>query len=579
VLVVLLLMTLALAATLAYEAHDAVRSHRATAERALRDYAYFAASEFLATAKENMHDALTAALSPLTEGKALSPYEPLPPPAALARTAADVLRCERASDDSARFYFRLDLRDGALTTSGATPSAAMLAWVADTVARHVRSTYQSDWRYAPVFGRVGGERVVIVYGLKYAEFGAPLAAFGFSTCPSAFGVPLFRGVIDRHALLPRSLTRGVDNDSLLAVAVFDAAGREVYRSSPAADTAFTGEVTMETLGGLTARVALRAAAAESLPVGSPPRARLPLLVGLLALTAALVVIALLQLRRESELARLRADFTSSVSHELRTPLSQIVLFAETLSLGRVRSERERQEAATVILQEARRLMHLVENVLFFSRAERRANHAAPRPTPVGSALTGIVAGFAPLAEESQAAIALALEGDPLAMVDPGALRQMLLNLLDNAVKYGPRGQTVTVGARPAGQDGGRVRVWVEDQGPGIPPQERERVWLPFLRLQRDRNGATGGSGIGLAVVRELALLHGGETWVEGGTAGGARFVIELHAAPEVRAGAAGGPGAADATLPAPSVPTASFPEPAAGAAVAPASIAERPGGP
>src|SRR3712207_7382097 len=60
----------------------------------------------------------------------------------------------------------------------------------------------------------------------------------------------------------------------------------------------------------------------------------------------------------------------------------------------------------------------------------------------------------------------------------------------------------------------RVRVWVEDEGPGIPPQERERVWLPFLRLQRDRNGATGGSGIGLAVVRELALLHGGETWVE-----------------------------------------------------------------
>src|SRR5215216_7725244 len=88
---------------------------------------------------------------------------------------------------------------------------------------------------------------------------------------------------------------------------------------PISASAYAGEVTLETLGGLTARVALRAAAVERLPVPMP-RARVPLLVGLLALTAALVVIAVLQLRRESELSRLRVDFTSSVSHELRTPL-------------------------------------------------------------------------------------------------------------------------------------------------------------------------------------------------------------------------------------------------------------------
>jgi len=97
------------------------------------------------------------------------------------------------------------------------------------------------------------------------------------------------------------------------------------------------------------------------------------------------------------------------------------------------------------------------------------------------------------------------------------------------------------GGRGVGRVGGRVRVWVEDQGPGVPPRDRERVWLPFLRLRRDRNGATGGSGIGLAVVRELAELHGGTTWVEGGPAGGARFVIELPAAvPGVRHGAMSG---------------------------------------
>jgi len=541
VLVALLALTLALAAALAYEAHDAARSHRATAERALRDYAYFAAYEILAGARDSVHDALAAALSPVTEAKALSPYEALPPPAALARTAAGALRCERAAGDSARFYFRLDLRDGALATSGAAPAAPIAAWAADTVGAHVRAVYKSDWRYAVIFGRVAGEGLALVYGVKYAEFGAPIAAFGFTTCPSAFGVPLFRAVVDRHAIPPSSVAPGVAADSLLSVTVLDAGGREVYRSSHDSASAYAGEVTLETLGGLTARVALRAAAAERLPVPIP-RARVPLLVGLLALTAALVVIAVQQLRRESELSRLRADFTSSVSHELRTPLAQIVLFAETLHLGRVRSAQEQQEAAGVILQEARRLMHLVENVLFFSRAERRANHPEPRATHLVPRLEEIVAAFTPLAEQTAAAVVVNAEGDPVAAVDPDALRQMVLNLLDNAAKYGPAGQTITVGARTvraataatavgdgrAGR-GGRVRVWVEDQGPGIPPHDRERVWLPFLRLRRDRNGATGGSGIGLAVVRELAELHAGAVWVEGGAGGGARFVIELPA--------------------------------------------------
>jgi signal transduction histidine kinase len=537
VLVALLVLTVALAATIAYEAHDAVRSHRATAERALRDYANFAAYEILAGARDSVHDALTAALSPVTEAKALSPYEPLPPPAVLARTATGTLTCERADGDAGRFYFRLDLRDNTLATSGAEPLPPVRQWVADTVAAHVRSVYKSDWRYAVIFGSANapGSGLALVYGVKYAEFGAPIAAFGFATCPSAFGVPLFRAVVGRHTLPPSSVARGMAADSLLAVTVLDAAGHEVYRSSRDTASSYAGEVTLETLGGLTARVALRAAAVERLPVPAP-RTRLPLLLGLLALTAALAGIAVLQLRRESELARLRADFTSSVSHELRTPLAQIVLFAETLQLGRVRSAQEQREAAGVILQEARRLVHLVENVLFFARAERRANHPAPRVVRLAPRVEEIVTTFAPLAAQAGADVVVHAEGDPAAVVDPEALRQMLLNLLDNAVKYGPPGQTVIVGIAAAdapgsgpARGGARARVWVEDQGPGIPPRDRERVWLPFLRLQRDRDGSTAGSGIGLAVVRELAALHGGRAWVEGGALGGALFVVELPA--------------------------------------------------
>ena len=108
--------------------------------------------------------------------------------------------------------------------------------------------------------------------------------------------------------------------------------------------------------------------------------------------------------------------------------------------------------------------------------------------------------------------------------DRDALRQVLLNLLDNAVKYGPPGQTITVGTEAAGD---RVRIFVEDQGPGIPHEDRQRVWEPYVRLGRAAEEATGGSGIGLAVVRELVSLHNGRTRVEGAPGGGARMVVEL----------------------------------------------------
>jgi signal transduction histidine kinase len=235
----------------------------------------------------------------------------------------------------------------------------------------------------------------------------------------------------------------------------------------------------------------------------------------------------MQLRREHELSRLRSDFISSVSHELRTPLSQILLFAETLNLGRVRTEEERHSATDVIVQEGRRLMHLVENILHFSRAERRMTRLGPEPLDLGQAVQGIIDDWRPLASAADVTIDTRFAPDVHAVADRSALRQMVLNLLDNAVKYGPSTQTVTIGTSASG---GRARVWVDDEGQGIPPRERERVWNSFYRLDRDANSSVAGSGIGLFVVRELARLHGGDAWVEDAPGGGARFVIELSAA-------------------------------------------------
>jgi signal transduction histidine kinase len=227
-----------------------------------------------------------------------------------------------------------------------------------------------------------------------------------------------------------------------------------------------------------------------------------------------------QLRREGELARLRADFTSSVSHELRTPLTQILLYAETLELGRAAGEGERRRALGVIVQEARRLAHLVENILQFSRAERRTVRVRTEGRRLAPLLRETVERFAPLAGGS-ARFVLEVDEALTAPVHADSLRQIVINLLDNAAKYGGAGR-VTLRASLV-ED--RARLEVEDAGPGIAPRDRARVWEPYVRLER--SPAVAGSGIGLAVVRELTVAHGGACWAEEAPTGGARFVIEL----------------------------------------------------
>jgi signal transduction histidine kinase len=251
--------------------------------------------------------------------------------------------------------------------------------------------------------------------------------------------------------------------------------------------------------------------------------------------------AALQVRREQELVRLRHDFTSSVSHELRTPLTQILLYGETLELGRAGGEDGRREAVGVIVQEARRLAHLVENVLHLSRAERRLVRVSPAPVAVAPLLREIVERFAPLAGADAVRIRTELDESLVATADIEAMHQIVINLLDNAVKYGGAGPIVL----RAGLDRDRVRLEVEDRGAGVPPGERDRIWQPFVRLRS--GGTIPGSGIGLAVVRELVGAHGGRCLVEPGSAGGARFVVELPGG--ARLPLEGGPPSAPAAAP------------------------------
>jgi signal transduction histidine kinase len=523
-LAMLLVCTLALATMLAYEAHDAARSHRATAERALHDYAAVAAWELVAGVNDELQSTVGAALAPMTKARATTPYELLPAPGMLAVSADGVLRCPAGASDSSRFYFRIDFRDQSLATDGGVPSAALQRWLIDTVVTHGRGIYQPAWSYAVIIGGPSGEPAsAIAYAVKYAEHRAPIAAYGVRTCSNFLGAQL-PAIIARRALLPTSVAGGASNDSLVSLVVRDPSGRMVFQSGEPSTSPYAAEAPLDQAGGLRVRATIRPRAVEVLALGAIPQSRVPILVGLLTLTAAMIAVTVLQLRREHELSRLRSDFISSVSHELRTPLSQILLFAETLNLGRVRSEEERHTATDVIVQEGRRLMHLVENILHFSRAERRMTRLGPETIDLDAEVQSIVDDWKPLAQASDIKVQMQLAGDVHAVADRSALKQMLLNLLDNAAKYGPYSQTVTVGTAVAD---GKARFWVDDQGEGIPLGERERVWDSFYRMDRHANSSVAGSGIGLYVVRELARLHGGDAWVEDASGGGSRFLVEI----------------------------------------------------
>ncbi|HKX16613.1 MAG TPA: histidine kinase dimerization/phospho-acceptor domain-containing protein, partial [bacterium] len=393
---VMLVLALGLAGLLAFNAQATFRDHRKTAERVLQDYARLAAARFAQRTAQNLY---YMACWPVVEafarsGAADHPHK-LPAPAAIAGGLDSV---SAAFVRHARYSFRLDLASGKLTSAGGQPSPAVRRWLRDTIPGHISAVYMKEEHVAALVDSVDGKTRLVVYTVaKPDRAGAKPVVLGVDIDPLAM-VPFYTMSAEKFPLLPRPLTGGVIYDSLGSLEVTDLGGRELYHSPVRYEPMFTGRDTMEAMmAGLPVQVTLRPDIANKLVIGGLPRSHLPFVLGVLLLTAGLIVTALVQLRRETELARLRTDFVSGVSHELRTPLAQIRMFGETLLLGRVRSDTERRRSLEIIDQEARRLTHLVENLLHFSRSERQAHRVAPEPTWMAPLVRSIVEAFAPLA--------------------------------------------------------------------------------------------------------------------------------------------------------------------------------------
>lgn len=226
--------------------------------------------------------------------------------------------------------------------------------------------------------------------------------------------------------------------------------------------------------------------------------------------------------RTLTLSRMREEFTHAVSHELRTPLANIHLYAETLLLERVVDPAARRAALETITRETRRLGDMVENVLATARMARAEEALSPAPDRIGRLVHEVLDAFQPVLASRQIEVEVDLLGEDIANIDGDAVRRILVNLLDNAIRHGPEGQHLRVIVDHARDE---VLLVVEDEGPGIPEADRERVWLAYAR------GGSGGSGLGLAVVRHLARLHGGDA-VVGDLPTGARIEVRLSVQPE-----------------------------------------------
>jgi signal transduction histidine kinase len=361
-----------------------------------------------------------------------------------------------------------------------------------------------------------------------------------------FGVAYARTVALRthvgHVLRDVSLLP-VDNTALavrlhystgLRDAVSPAAGNDsVWHSAFLANHAITGPD-----GGFTVEVAVsdsvgRHYAEAATPLGNEQT----MLGGVLLLGIGFAAAAALGLRRQYKLAEARRTFVAAVSHELRTPLAHVNALSETLLLGRAESPEQAQRWLRAIHREGRRLSVLTENVLMHARGERRGIRAAAQWADIVGVVQDAVSLVEAQAQARSARIVItgtAVDGAMASAggwIDANAVRQIVINLIENALKFGPDGQTVTVTldverASRLGGAGGLLRLTVDDEGPGIPPTDRERIWQPFVRLA-EGGSAPAGTGLGLSVVRQLVSELGGR-WSVCDTPGlGARFRIEL----------------------------------------------------
>lgn len=224
-----------------------------------------------------------------------------------------------------------------------------------------------------------------------------------------------------------------------------------------------------------------------------------------------------------ERERLKDELVSIVSHELRTPLTSLRGFAE-LMLQRTFPPEKQKEFLAIIHTEAVRLTKLINNFLDLQRMEAGRQTYDFAAVDIIAVICDTLSVFSHGANRSHHFRLETPEKTPAVWADDDRLRQVLTNLLSNAIKFSPQGGTVTIGAR---QEGDHVCVWVKDEGIGIPEDKIEKLCTKFYRLDNKETRHIGGTGLGLALVKEIIEAHQGRVWIESTLGKGSSFFFSI----------------------------------------------------
>lgn len=540
----LLLGGLGLSGFLLYQTISAQHSHREAVELGLENLSVLVADRLMVPV---LGDWITAShrafapVRPLVEGATV---EDLPHPSML---SSDDLRggnCECSLAPDGAFPFRFDLTTDELVF-GEGPSEGPSAErirdpLVEVAAHHVNDNVLWRLETRPTAGIVvveeGDKAWAVLFAMVFEETDRPGWFYGFAAPAGPF---MEGSLASLSGLAPRLLPpefRAPDEVPVLAWAEIHTTDRSHIMSrievDPGADagsgpaTTVTGPQQGSILDQLRLTASLHPDFLEWLPVPVEGDDRTHLYLLLVLLNAGLVAVALVQIGRESTFLRRRAEFVAGFSHEARNPLATIRLYVQGLRFGRISEPEKRDRALDIIDRESRRLVHMVANFLSHGAREEGALRLSPHPVEVADEVRAFTASVRSEVGERNAAIQVECEHALWVRADPTALQQVLRNLVENALKYGPEGQTIRIGTA---RMNGLLELWVEDEGPGIPPSERDSIFEPFMRTPAAIRSGAGGSGLGLSVVRELVLLQGGTVAVAPARHGGsgARLIVRL----------------------------------------------------
>lgn len=247
----------------------------------------------------------------------------------------------------------------------------------------------------------------------------------------------------------------------------------------------------------------------------------------LLLVAMLLGIILIQrdIARQKNLATLRSDFISNVTHELKTPLTSIRMYAESLMMRRIRSNKDQHKYLSVIVTESERLKRMINNILEFSKMEKARQEVQPVESNLSEIVYSAIQDMSYWLDKEEFTLTKEIEEGIKAKVDPDKLHQVYTNLLNNAIKYSGDSRHISVRLF---QNHLSVVTEVEDEGIGIAGEDLSKIFDEFFRVENHGSGNITGTGLGLTVVKEIVEAHHGSIKVESEIGKGSKFSVILY---------------------------------------------------